>query len=144
MCRPGENYGVGLRRQHRLPVWFSWMKAESISIWPDGMAGEKGAAGGRSRAAEYTKIRGHVVLDSSGWNHGVYDVSGGTTADKFLNDLKEALISTLRPGDIVGMDHLRTHHVWAVGELLRDAGAEALYLSAYSLDLNPIENFGLR
>ncbi len=65
-CAPGENHGVGLRRQHRLPVWFSWMKAESISIWPDGMAGEKGAAGGRSRAAEYTKIRGHVVLDSSG------------------------------------------------------------------------------
>lgn len=42
------------------------------------------------------------------------------------------------------IDHLRTHHVRAVGELLRDAGAEALYLSAYSLDLNPIENFGLR
>ena len=26
MCRPRENNGVGLRRQHRLPVWFSWMK----------------------------------------------------------------------------------------------------------------------
>ena len=64
---------------------------------------------------------------------------GGTTADKFLNYLKEALIPTLRPGDIVVMDNLRTHHVQAAGELLRDAGAEALYLPAYSLDLNPIE-----
>ena len=64
---------------------------------------------------------------------------GGTTADKFLNYLKEILISTLRPGDIVVMDNLRTHHVQAVGELLRDAGAEAIYLPAYSPDLNPIE-----
>ena len=45
MCRPKENDGVGLRRQHRLPVWFSAMKAESISIRPDGMAREKGAGG---------------------------------------------------------------------------------------------------
>ena len=64
---------------------------------------------------------------------------GGTTADKFLNYLKEDLIPTLRPGDIVVMDNLRTHHVQAVGELLRDAGTEALYLPAYSPDLNPIE-----
>ncbi|MCI9002538.1 MAG: hypothetical protein HFG03_06885 [Oscillibacter sp.] len=53
--------------------------------------------------------------------------------------MKEALIPTLRPGDIVGMDHLMTHHVLAVGELLRDAGAASLYLPAYSPDLNPIE-----
>ena len=64
---------------------------------------------------------------------------GGTTADKFLNYLKEVLIPTLRPGDIVVVDNLRTHHVQAIGELLRNAGAEALYLSAYSPDLNPIE-----
>ena len=36
------------------------------------------------------------------------------------------LIPTLRPGDIVVMDNLRTHHVQAVGELLRDAGAKSL------------------
>ena len=64
---------------------------------------------------------------------------GGTTADEFLNYLKETLIPALRPGDIVVMDNLRTHHVQTVGELLRDAGAEALYLPAYSPDLNPIE-----
>lgn len=64
---------------------------------------------------------------------------GGTTADKFLNYLKEVLIPTLRPGDIVVMDNLRTHHIQAVGELLHDAGAAALYLPAYSPDLNPIK-----
>jgi len=64
---------------------------------------------------------------------------GGTTGDKFLTYLKDVLIPTLHPGDIVVMDNLRTHHIQAVGELLHDAGAEALYLPAYSPDLNTIE-----
>lgn len=64
---------------------------------------------------------------------------GGTTSDKFLTYLKEILIPTLRSGDIVVMDNLRTHHIQAVGELLHGAGAQVLYLPAYSPDLNPIE-----
>ncbi len=64
---------------------------------------------------------------------------GGTTGDKFLTYLKDVLIPTLHPGDIVVMDNLRTHHIQAVGELLRGVGAEVLYLPPYSPDLNPIE-----
>ena len=64
---------------------------------------------------------------------------GGTTGDKFLTYLKEVLIPTLRPGDIVVMDNLRTHHIQAASELLHDAGADVLYLPPYSPDLNPIE-----
>ena len=64
---------------------------------------------------------------------------GGTTGDKFLTYLKDVLIPTLRPEDIVVMDNLRTHHIQAVSELLHDAGAEVLYLPPYSPDLNPIE-----
>lgn len=64
---------------------------------------------------------------------------GGTTRDKFLTYLKDVLIPTLHPGDIVVMDNLRTHHIQAVGELLHGAGAEVLYLPPYSPDLNPIE-----
>ena len=37
------------------------------------------------------------------------------------------------------MDHLRSHHIQAVGELLHDAGIKLLYLPPYSPDLNPIE-----
>jgi len=43
------------------------------------------------------------------------------------------------PGDIVVMDNLRTHHIQAVGELLRCAKVEIVYLPPYSPDLNPIE-----
>ena len=53
--------------------------------------------------------------------------------------LKETLIPTLRLGDVVVMDNLRTHHIQAVGELLYAAGADVLYLPPYSPDLNPIE-----
>ena len=49
------------------------------------------------------------------------------------------MIPTLRPGDIVVMDNLRTHHIQAVGELLHNAGIKLLYLPPYSPDSNPIE-----
>ena len=42
------------------------------------------------------------------------------------------------------MDNLRTHHVQAAGELLRDTGAEALSPPVYSPDLNPIEKLWSR
>ena len=64
---------------------------------------------------------------------------GGTTGETFLSYLKDVLIPTFRPGDIVVMDNLRTHHIQAVGDLLRGAGAEVLYLPPYSPDFNPIE-----
>lgn len=64
---------------------------------------------------------------------------GGTTGDKFLTYLKDVLIPTLHPGDIVVMDNLRTHHIQAVSELLHGAGAQVLYLPPYSPDLNPID-----
>ena len=51
---------------------------------------------------------------------------GGTTGDKFLTYLKDVLIPTLRPGDIVVMNNLRTHHIQAVGELLHGAEADTL------------------
>ena len=56
----------------------------------------------------------------------------GTTGDKFLTYLKDILIPTLRPGDIVVIDNLRTHHIQAVGELLHNTGVDILYLPPYS------------
>ena len=64
---------------------------------------------------------------------------GGTTVERFLTYLKETLIPTPCPGDIVVMDNLKTHHIQAVGELLHFAGVDVLYLPLYSPDLNPIE-----
>jgi len=64
---------------------------------------------------------------------------GGTTGERFVSYLKNTLIPTLHPGDIVVMDNMRSHHVKAVEELLRQNGMTPLYLPPYSPDLNPIE-----
>ncbi len=65
--------------------------------------------------------------------------TGGTTGERFLTYLRETLIPTLKPGDIVVMDNMRSHHIKAVGELLRQNGIVPLYLPPYSPDSNPIE-----
>ena len=65
--------------------------------------------------------------------------SGGTTGDKFIEYLKETLIPTLKPWDIVIMDNPRVHHIETVRTLLSRAGVMLMYLPAYSPDLNPIE-----
>ena len=64
---------------------------------------------------------------------------GGTTGERFVAYLKDVLIPTLRPGDIVVMDNMRSHHVKGVEQTLRTAGLIPLYLPPYSPDLNPIE-----
>lgn len=64
---------------------------------------------------------------------------GGTTGERFVAYLKDTLLPTLHPGDIVVMDNMPSHHVKAVGELLEANGFIPLYLPPYSPDLNPIE-----
>lgn len=64
---------------------------------------------------------------------------GGTSGERFVQYLKETLLPTLKPGDIVVMDNMRSHHVKAVRELLEGKGMKVLYLPPYSPDLNPIE-----
>lgn len=65
--------------------------------------------------------------------------SGGTTGKKFVDYLENMLIPTLKEGDIIVMDNMRSHHAKIVKELLDRAGVRYLYLPPYSPDLNPIE-----
>jgi transposase len=46
---------------------------------------------------------------------------------------------TLKKGDIVFTDNLRTHKVDGVRQAIEAVGASVRYLPAYSPDLNPIE-----
>lgn len=64
---------------------------------------------------------------------------GAVNSERFKAYLEEYLIRTLRPGDIVIMDNLRTHKVSGVSEIIESVGAAVLYLPPYSPDLNPIE-----
>jgi len=66
-------------------------------------------------------------------------LEGATDADVFQAYVREALCPTLREGDRVILDNLSPHKTDQTLSLIRQAGAEVLFLPAYSPDLNPIE-----
>ena len=61
------------------------------------------------------------------------------TSAIFVEYVRQCLVPTLAPGDIVVMDNLQPHKNAKVRELIETAGAELRFLPAYSPDLNPIE-----
>ena len=62
---------------------------------------------------------------------------GPINGERFLAWLRQALVPTLRPGDIVIMDNLSSHKSPAIRKAIRDAGAWLFFLPPYSPDLNP-------
>ena len=67
--------------------------------------------------------------------------SGGTTKEKFVDYLENVLIPTLKDGDVLIMDNMRSHHVKEVAETVSKSNKNLtiLYLPPYSPDFNPIE-----
>jgi len=68
---------------------------------------------------------------------GVFD--GAINGDAFLAYVEQVLSPTLRKGDVVIMDNLRSHKVKGVREAIEAAGASLMFIPPYSPDLNPIE-----
>ena len=68
---------------------------------------------------------------------GVFD--GAINGDAFLAYVEQVLSPTLRKGDVVIMDNLRSHKVNGVREAIEAAGASLMFIPPYSPDLNPIE-----
>jgi len=66
-------------------------------------------------------------------------LDGAMDGQAFTTYLREVLVPTLSPGDIVIMDNLPAHKVASVREIIEQAGAQLLYLPPYSPDFNPIE-----
>ncbi len=66
--------------------------------------------------------------------------SVAVNGERFQSYLQDLLSNSLRPGDIVTMDNLRTHKVEGVRKVIEAAGASILYLPPYSPALNPIEH----
>jgi transposase len=64
---------------------------------------------------------------------------GAINGARFLAYVEQALVPTLRPGDVVVLDNLSAHKVKGVRAAIQAAGAALLYLPPYSPDLNPIE-----
>lgn len=99
--------------------------------------------------------RGHRVVGRVPWGHwkiltfvaglrqdGItapFVIDRAMTRAIFTEYLRQCLIPTLAPGDIVVMDNLSAHKGGVVRQIIEAAGAELRYLPAYSPDLNPIE-----
>src|SRR5207247_2223867 len=66
-------------------------------------------------------------------------IEGATDAEVFRSYVRQVLCPTLRAGDVVIMDNLTPHKNELTLSLIAQAGAEVLFLPAYSPDLNPIE-----
>lgn len=66
-------------------------------------------------------------------------IEGATNTEVFQAYVREILVPTLRPGDIVVMDNLGAHKNAVTLALITAAGAQTRFLPAYSPDLNPIE-----
>jgi transposase len=66
-------------------------------------------------------------------------VDGAMTGELFEAYVKQQLVPTLQPGDVVVMDNLAVHKRAGVREAIEGANCRLLYLPAYSPDLNPIE-----
>jgi transposase len=83
-----------------------------------------------------TTIIGAVRLDGS---TACMTVNGATDTEVFRAYIQQVLLPTLLPGDVVVMDNLSPHKSEPTLALLAQAGAEILFLPAYSPDFNPIE-----
>ena len=66
-------------------------------------------------------------------------LDGAMNGTSFLAYVEQVLVATLRKGDIVFVDNLPAHKVAGVPEAIEAAGATLRFLSAYSPDLNPVE-----
>lgn len=66
-------------------------------------------------------------------------LDGPINGEAFQAYVDQALVPTLRCGDIVVMDNLGSHKGPGVRKAIEAAGATLLYLPPYSPDFNPIE-----
>jgi len=66
-------------------------------------------------------------------------IDGAMNGDAFLAYVREVLVPTLRPGDVVIMDNLGCHKSPKVREAIEAAGARLLFLPPCSPDFNPVE-----
>lgn len=83
-----------------------------------------------------TTVIGSVRVDGT---TAAMAIEGATDTEVFRAYVREVLLPTLRPGDLVVMDNLAPHKNEQTLALIETAGAKALFLPAYSPDLNPIE-----
>jgi transposase len=89
----------------------------------------------RQRGKTLTVV-GAIALDGV---RAMMAYEGGTDRTAFLRFVHDALVPTLRRGDVVVWDNLGAHKAHGVREAIEAVGASILWLPPYHPELNPIE-----
>lgn len=66
-------------------------------------------------------------------------IDGAVNGDLFVAYVRQMLVPTSRPGDIVILDNLSAHKRAEVRQAIEAVGAVLRYLPPYTPDLNPME-----
>lgn len=67
--------------------------------------------------------------------------NGHTDTEVFCAWLEEVLLPELRPGQVVVLDNASFHAKKRTEEIVKKKGCKVLFMSPYSPDLNPIEQY---
>jgi transposase len=116
----------------------TWTKTNMTSLrgWaPRGQRLPAKAPQGRWKTLIFIAALGHDRV-AAPWL-----IEGPINGQSFLLYVEKVLVPTLKPGDIVIMDNLGSHHGKLVRAAVRTVGAKLFFLPKYSPDLNPIEMF---
>lgn len=79
-----------------------------------------------------------ATLTPTGFGPGL-QLEGALDRDAFNTFVIEALVPTLRPGDMVVLDNLSVHKSARAQQAIEAVGARVVFLPPYSPDFNPIE-----
>lgn len=98
--------------------------------------GEDAPGKGTHGAWRTVTMIGAMALDGF---RSLVTIEAATSAEVFLAFVRDELVPSLRPGDIVVMDNLAAHKTTAIIDAIKRCGAELLFLPPYSPEYNPIE-----
>lgn len=93
---------------------------------------------GRVPAGHWTQLTILSALSLTGLG-ATMTVDAATDTDVFVAYVRELLVPTLRPGQVVVLDNLGAHKATMARRLIEHAGCRLLFLPPYSPDFNPIE-----
>lgn len=98
--------------------------------------GERGLVAiphGRRKTTTFTAVLRLTGMSAS------FILDGPMEGEGFLVYVKQVLVPTLQPDDIVVCENLLAHKVPGVRQAIEEANATLLYLPPYSPDFNPIK-----
>lgn len=114
----------------------SGAKTNLTRLWGRALKGQRVHAHTPHGRWQTTTMMSSIRLDGT---TACMTLEGTTDTESFRAYIEAVLVPTLRAGDLVVMDNLSPHKNDATLARIIEAGAEVLFLPAYSPDLNPIE-----